>query len=145
MTSFGKSSTQQWPTVHIATPSGVEAYLSLAQEAGLAVGEVTETIRTVAEFFSAVAVAMRFPAYFGKNQNAFIDCLRTLDETWPAPGHVLILRDANELWRAEPGFVHWLFEDWLAVGEERIERYDKRIHLVWQLKTHQYVMKFPPV
>jgi RNAse (barnase) inhibitor barstar len=52
-------------------------------------------------FLNAIARALRFPAYFGHNWDAFYDCLLDLklDE---GTGTLLVLRDASGFARAEP-------------------------------------------
>lgn len=131
--------------IHIVRPTDVDAWIQSAHRVGIAVAELTDTISTGRQFFDVVVGPLHFPSYFGKNKDAFNDCLRGLDEAWPAPGYLLAIRDANELWQSEPAFVHWLFEDWLAVGEERRLWGRPTMHLVWQLKTYQDRIKFPPV
>jgi RNAse (barnase) inhibitor barstar len=57
-------------------------------------------IRSKGEFYDAVAAALSFPDWFGRNLDALYDCLRDL--SWlPAGEHVLVwsapevLRDAD--------------------------------------------------
>ena len=47
-------------------------------------------------FFARVAEALEFPGWFGRNWDAFFDCLADL--SWlPAGGHVLVLLNAAEM------------------------------------------------
>ena len=59
--------------------------------------------RDKAALLDALAAALRFPAYFGKNWDALLDCLRTLPEFLPAQGYVLAVRNYPELLSAAPG------------------------------------------
>jgi len=52
-------------------------------------------------FLNATARALRFPAYFGHNWDAFYDCLLDLKHDEGA-GTLLVLRDASGFARAEP-------------------------------------------
>src|SRR5512141_2182716 len=52
-------------------------------------------------FLNAIAKALRFPAYFGHNWDAFYDCLLDLKHDEGA-GTLLVLRDASGFARAEP-------------------------------------------
>ena len=48
------------------------------------------------EFLARVAEALEFPDWFGRNWDAFFDCLADL--SWlPAGGHVLVLLNAAEM------------------------------------------------
>jgi RNAse (barnase) inhibitor barstar len=54
-----------------------------------------------AAFLDRVATALEFPSWFGRNWDAFFDCLADLG--WrPAAGHVLVLENADELRRHAP-------------------------------------------
>ena len=96
---------------------GATALLALPE------GWVGRTVRgemtpTVAGVFDEFAAAWQFPYYFGANKNAFDECMRELDETvGPASGYVLLVRDAEQLLRAEPGELAW-FADAMAFYAE---------------------------
>lgn len=47
-----------------------------------------------AALMDAVAAALRFPSYFGRNWDALLDCLRSLPEFNPAGGYVLAIKDS---------------------------------------------------
>ena len=52
-------------------------------------------------FLTRVAAALAFPDWFGRNWDAFFDCLTDL--SWlPANGHVLVLLNTGEMRRAAP-------------------------------------------
>jgi RNAse (barnase) inhibitor barstar len=55
-----------------------------------------------AELMEALASALRFPAYFGRNWDALLDCLRSLHEEMPASGYVLAVRNASSFLSASP-------------------------------------------
>ncbi len=58
-------------------------------------------IDSKAAFLSASAAAMQFPAYFGRNWDAFEECVNDL--SWvPAAGHVLLYDHAAHFARAQP-------------------------------------------
>jgi hypothetical protein len=58
------------------------------------------TARDKNAFLAGVAGALHFPAHFGRNWDAFYDCLLDID---PGEGGMLIvLRDASAFARAEP-------------------------------------------
>lgn len=48
-----------------------------------------------AALMPAVAAAFRFPAYFGGNWDALLDCLRSLPEFNPAGGYVLVVSGSD--------------------------------------------------
>jgi RNAse (barnase) inhibitor barstar len=57
--------------------------------------------RTIDAFFSELAAALQFPAYFGENWAALSDVLADLD--WlPADEYLFVLEDAEELLADEP-------------------------------------------
>ena len=52
-------------------------------------------------FLSRIAEALEFPDWFGRNWDAFFDCLTDL--SWlPAGGHVLVLLNTAEMRRDAP-------------------------------------------
>lgn len=58
------------------------------------------TVHDKNAFLAGVAGALHFPAHFGRNWDAFYDCLLDID---PGEGGMLIvLRDASAFARAEP-------------------------------------------
>lgn len=56
-----------------------------------------------AELMEALAAAFRFPAYFGRNWDALLDCLRSLHDELPASGYVLAVRNSASFLAASPG------------------------------------------
>ena len=58
-------------------------------------------IESKAEFLAACARALRFPAYFGRNWDAFEECITDL--SWlPAAGYVLLYEAPNRFAAAQP-------------------------------------------
>jgi hypothetical protein len=55
-----------------------------------------------AALLERTATALRFPAWFGHNWDAWFDCLADLAWLAPAPGYVLLLRRAGGLRRSAP-------------------------------------------
>lgn len=53
-----------------------------------------EKARDKAGLMDQIGPAFRFPAYFGKNWDALLDCLRSLPDTVPARGYVLAVRNS---------------------------------------------------
>lgn len=77
---------------------------------------------TTSALFDEFAAALQFPYYFGENKDAFDECMRDLDEfVGVAAGYVVVVRDAEQLLRAEPDQREWFYdamrfyaEDWAA-------------------------------
>jgi hypothetical protein len=82
-------------------------------DSGLHVASVDGAhLRSYADLLRAVGEAFSFPDYYGQNYNALNDCLR--DFSWlPAPGYVLRIRNAEDLWRRAPDAAGGLIESWL--------------------------------
>jgi RNAse (barnase) inhibitor barstar len=60
-----------------------------------------QELTSKAEFLAAIAQAMHFPSYFGRNWDAFEECLNDL--SWvPAKGYLLIFDQAERFARAQP-------------------------------------------
>lgn len=73
------------------------------------------------DFLQAGAAAMRFPAYFGRNWDAFEECVTDLAWT-PAPGYVLLYDKMARFANAQP-------QDWATVRsilENSIDYWRKR-------------------
>jgi hypothetical protein len=67
---------------------------------------------------AALAAALQFPDYVGKNWDAMLDALRDLPDRISGNGHVLFIRDGLRLWRSAPDLAGALLETWLAAAEE---------------------------
>lgn len=55
-----------------------------------------------AALMDALAAAFRFPAYFGHNWDALLDCLRSLPDEIPASGYVLAVKNSKMFLAAAP-------------------------------------------
>jgi len=54
------------------------------------------------ELLSALAAGLRFPAYFGHNWDALLDCLRSLPEFLRAAGYAVIIERSGRLLADSP-------------------------------------------
>ncbi len=70
------------------------------------------------ELMDALAGALKFPDYFGRNWDAVAECLRDLPDLLPGDGYVLVLHDGLGLWRNAPELAGALVETWLSAAEE---------------------------
>ncbi len=59
-------------------------------------------IQNKAGLMDALAAAFRFPAYFGKNWDALLDCLRSLPDELPAKGYILAVRNSGSFLFSSP-------------------------------------------
>lgn len=81
--------------------------------------EVAGVVLPEGELFDALAAALRFPDYFGKNWDAVADCLTEIEE--PV---TLVVRDAGARWKNAPEQMRMLVDVWLDAAEQ---------HDDWQL------------
>jgi RNAse (barnase) inhibitor barstar len=90
-------------------------------------GPVTEThgpITSAETLFSKLAQALEFADSFGHNWDALDECLRDV------PGDVMLLvHEADTLWREAPDVAFQLVELWLDAARERSEKMD--LVFVW--------------
>lgn len=83
------------------------------------------------DIFSVIANAMNFPSYFGKNWDAFDECIEDMD--WlPAKGYILILNEASKAFEAAPETIRKLIVSWSDAGEYWTEN-NKPFHLIFSL------------
>lgn len=62
-----------------------------------------EKARDKAGLMREIAPAFRFPAYFGANWDALLDCLRSLPDAIPAGGYVLAVRNSSAFLSSSAG------------------------------------------
>jgi RNAse (barnase) inhibitor barstar len=93
-------------------------FASAADAAKLKPTGVTRGPITSADvLFSKLAQALELPDYFGHNWDALDECLREMT------GDVLLLvHDAEPLWREAPDVALALVELWLAAAEEHPDK-----------------------
>jgi len=88
-----------WQCVHFAQRNEIEQVRNTLTKSDFTaiecnVGSAGNDI----ELFGIISKALEFPDYFGNNWDAFDECL--IDMEWlPSEGYVLVLFNANELWR----------------------------------------------
>lgn len=84
-----------------------------------------------AALLDAIAIALGFPSYFGRNWDALDECLRDLGGPGGG-GVVLAVEEAAELWARAPRAAGRLVESWLfAAGEQA--RDGVALHLLFVL------------
>jgi RNAse (barnase) inhibitor barstar len=107
-----------WACVHFVDAE--EAVHAFAEPAGDRIVRLAidgRTLQSDQDVFSAVAKAFAFPDYFGRNWDAFDECLRDL--AWlPAGGYVLVVEHASSLWERAPKSAGKLIDSWLFVAED---------------------------
>jgi len=55
-----------------------------------------------AALMEALSTAFRFPAHFGRNWDALLDCLRSLPNEVPASGYALLIRNSSSFLSSSP-------------------------------------------
>lgn len=117
-----------WSCVHFA--ADVPPADELAR-VGTAVVEVDGSVVDGKDaLMGALAEALSFPGYFGRNWDALEECLRGLDP--PASrGYAVVIRAAERLWREHPEISGKLVETWLSSAEHWARR-DLPFHLVFE-------------
>ena len=99
--------------IHFAETDVLPAVRGLA---ALHVFEIRRPFANEVEFFEAIAASMDFPEEFGHNWDALHDSLRDLERDPGQRGFVLVVHNAEVLWRDTPRIVAQLIESWLLVG-----------------------------
>ncbi len=79
--------------------------------------EVRGVILPDGDLFEALAAALNFPSWFGKNWDAVADCLTDAGEVR------LVVRDAAARWKESPDQMRMLIDVWLdaAGGRDDLE------------------------
>ena len=119
-----------WQCVHYTTAQDIELLIHDLQQAEIAVlKENVGSVATDADLLARMAKAMQFPPYFGQNWDALDECLA--DMTWlPAKGYVLVLDQADALWKRAAPTAGRLVESWLVSAEAWAEE-NIPFHLVF--------------
>jgi|SRR6185437_8627739 len=127
MISFQKLIAVRWECVHFGI---VESRVATQLEKhGIAVRYLDGVgVDSGDAALEALARALAFPSYFGRNWDALDESLRDLD--WlPANGYLLIVQHAEVFWHASPEAVGHLIEAWLSAAESW-SRSERPFHLV---------------
>lgn len=112
-------------SVHFTTEAPAKAGVD-----GLVAGIDGAAVQSRDELLDAIAAALEFPDYFGRNWDALDECLRDL--AWlPADGYVLIVRDAGDFWHDHPGLAGRLAESWQFCADHWRAR-GAAFHLVFE-------------
>lgn len=109
-----------WRCIHFAGTSDLTDDLrrELAEHQ-VAVFEIDGgTVGGKAELMDALAAALRFPDYFGRNWDAVAECLEDLPDAIPGDGYVLFIRGGFRLWQVVPADAANLVGVWLSAAEE---------------------------
>jgi hypothetical protein len=117
-----------WSCVHFTREGPAEDDLI---ERGLGLVRIDAgAIEDEGGLMDALAVGFSFPDYFGRNWDAVDECLRDL--SWlPAAGYVLVVKDAERLWKRDPHPPAQLVRSWLFCAEHWSRR-KKPFHLVFE-------------
>lgn len=74
---------------------------------------------TKQEFFDEVSAVLRFPDYFGRNWDAFSECMNDLEDWLPATNYLLVITNAEQFLLSEPPKERAVCMDILARAAER--------------------------
>ena len=86
-------------------------------ERGFAAVEIGRPpIQSKADLLRGIAQALRFPAYFGGNWDALVDCLRDMG-WWRSAGYALFVHNAADFWAQQSRVAGTLVEVWLLAAE----------------------------
>lgn len=87
----------------------------------------------------ATATALDFPAWWGRNWDALLDCFGDLEWLGPAEGYVFSVAGARRLWAKAPDVAGLFTEIWLSAAEEWADDSKpwnparRPFHLIWVL------------
>lgn len=110
------------PLVHETSEPLPEVPADLAPAAGVRRLSGTR-MADLASLYDEASAALQFPGYFGRNLDAFDECLRDLDLP-EAPGGavILVVTDAAAMLGDEPGRRQWFVEAISDANEVRAGR-----------------------
>jgi hypothetical protein len=120
--------------VHFCESDDLSSIVPTLRATGVAVFEVDgASVRTREDLFKAFAYALKKPkGWYGDeeyapNADAFLEYLDDVHEWVPANGHVVVVRGAEQFWKANPRLAGMLVEWWeFATGPRNAD-----IHLVF--------------
>lgn len=106
-----------WRCVHFLDAGEAAALERPLADSSLLVVDVDATdLLTDERLLRTLGEVFRFPDYYGQNYSALDECLRDLD--WlPAPGYVLRMAGAQQLWRDAPVVGGNLLRTWTFCAE----------------------------
>ena len=90
-----------------------ELLAAIRRLAVLHIFEIRSAIASAEELFEAMAHAMELPDYFGRNWDALHDALKDLAPDPGQRGFVLVIHNAEALWRDAARVAGELVEVWL--------------------------------
>lgn len=101
-----------WPHLFEADQVTLEADLEEWARSGLVVRTVAgHRMRTLSGVFDEFSLALQFPGYFGRNKDAFDECIAELEDLPPGNGYVVVVTQPDEvLSSAEPADFRWLVQ-----------------------------------
>lgn len=121
-----------WRCIHFAVAADLTADLrgELAEQSIPCFELSAAGIHGKDDLMNALAEALKFPDYFGRNWDAVLDCLRDLPDHIPGEGYVLFIHDGLRLWRTAPELAGALVETWLSAAEDAAHD-EIALHLVF--------------
>lgn len=124
--------TSSWECVHFATAAEISAVRREIVPPQFAVFDCDgKIIRSDLELFASISSAMSFPGYFGKNWDAFEECIS--DMSWRnAGGYLLILENSQMLWSTAALVGGRLVSTWLSAAQQWSEE-SIPFHLVFEV------------
>jgi len=87
-------------------------------------------IKNERELLAALAAALRFPAYFGHNWDALLDCLRSLPDFISAGGYAVVVERSALLLKDSPADLQDFKEIAGAAAEFLWEKHKLRLKIV---------------
>lgn len=82
--------------------------------------------------------ALEFPESYGRNWDAFIDCLRYLPES---KGHIILVESIDSLWAQDPTLYYKLTHILKDLGEESHSWKDSRVSFKTLLLTDSHELQ----
>jgi len=121
-------------SIHFCEPDELDSIIPRLMEHGAALFEVdSATIHAREDLLKAFSVALKMPkGWYGDeeyapNADAFLEYLDDVHEWVPAKGHLVVLRGAEQFWKANARLAGTLVEWWqFATGPREAD-----IHLVF--------------
>lgn len=90
------------PWLHVTTDLDMRAAADrVISRGGKVVYLEGRNLASVGELFDSYASAFEFPDYFGRNWNAFDECITTLSEV-PAPAYLTVISGADDVLIEDP-------------------------------------------